>query len=129
MLFFRKWIDIEMNDQSRWDENSKYYLAMTVLGDHKVFTGHISGLGLTLNITMFNGESIQSCSFPYHLESVGQREKGGKETAAIIIKHVEKTLKGLGKDWFNFKLFKLSEEFKYIHLLTLSIDSYLNFFK
>ena len=99
-----------MNDIYRKDPKSSKFVSLTLVGDHKTFHGQISGLGLTLNISRVENGTIESVSFPYHLQRVAAREKGGPETAKYIIAHVKNTLKeGNGKDWFYFKLFKLSE--------------------
>ena len=100
--FFRKYINYELNNPERNNPQSSKYFSLTLIGDHKTFHGQLSGLGLTLNICSIEGETIRSVSFPYHLEPVGAGEKGGKETAKLIVKHVKKTLDGLGKDWFLF---------------------------
>jgi len=85
-----------------------------MIGDHKTFHGQISGLGLTLNISKVENGSIESLSFPYHLQFVAAREKGGKETAKYIIEHVKKTMKnGIGKDRFILSCLSYLNNFKY----------------
>lgn len=112
--FFRDWIHFELTASYRNDPESLEYVSATLIGDHKLFHGQISGLGLTLNISRVKNGSIDSLSFPYHLQTVGAGEKGGKETAKYIIEHVKKTMgKGIGKDWFILSCLSYLNNFKY----------------
>ena len=104
--FFREWINWEINDPCRKDPDSSKYVSFTLIGDHKTFHSQTSGLGLTLNISSVENGEIDSISFPFHLQFVAAREKGGKETAKFIIEHMKKMREGIGKEWFYFKLFK-----------------------